>query len=126
MASSLPLDQYIIRNPEFFLGASPEQARIDPDQLLILLDHVRCAAFELPFRQGETFGGEALSELLGYLQEQGVLHREGRSVALDGGQLSGQQRQPALGGGRQLRGDRLPAVAAKQRDRRGRLQRRRR
>lgn len=77
VASSLPLDQYIIRNPEFFLGASPEQARIDPDQLLILLDHVRCAAFELPFRQGECFGGEALAELLAYLEEHGVLHREG-------------------------------------------------
>ncbi|MGD8588289.1 MAG: DEAD/DEAH box helicase [Chromatiales bacterium] len=77
VASSLPLDQYIIRNPEFFLGASPEQARIDPDQLLILLDHVRCAAFELPFSQGERFGGEDLQELLGYLQEQGILHREG-------------------------------------------------
>jgi DEAD/DEAH box helicase domain-containing protein len=77
VASSLPLDQYIIRNPEFFLGASPEQARIDPEQLLILLDHVRCAAFELPFKQGERFGGENLEELLAYLQEQGVLHREG-------------------------------------------------
>ncbi|HEY9148431.1 MAG TPA: DEAD/DEAH box helicase [Gammaproteobacteria bacterium] len=77
VASSLPLDQYIIRNPEFFLGASPEEARIDPDQLLILLDHVRCAAFELPFKQGETFGGEDLGELLAYLEENGVLHREG-------------------------------------------------
>ncbi|MGD8631368.1 MAG: DEAD/DEAH box helicase, partial [Gammaproteobacteria bacterium] len=78
VASSLPLDQYIIRNPDFFLGASPEQARIDPDQLLILLDHVRCAAFELPFHEGERFGKEALDELLGYLQEHGVVHREGR------------------------------------------------
>jgi len=78
VASSLPLDQYIIRNPEFFLGASPEQARIDPDQLLILLDHVRCAAFELPFRDGDRFGKEALGELLAYLQEHGVLHREGQ------------------------------------------------
>ncbi|SEO55018.1 DEAD/DEAH box helicase [Aquisalimonas asiatica] len=76
VASSQPLDQYIVRNPEFFLGASPEHARIDPDQLLILLDHVRCAAFELPFRQGEHFGGEDLDELLAYLEEQGVLHRE--------------------------------------------------
>lgn len=76
VASSLPLDQYIIRNPEFFLGASPEQARIDPDQLLILLDHIRCAAFELPFRDGERFGGEDLDEMLAYLQENGVLHRE--------------------------------------------------
>ena len=76
VASSQPLDQYIIRNPEFFLGASPEHARIDPDQLLILLDHVRCAAFELPFQRGERFGGENLEELLAYLEEQGVVHRE--------------------------------------------------
>jgi DEAD/DEAH box helicase domain-containing protein len=77
VAGSEPLDQYLVRNPEFFLGASPEHARIAPDQLLILLDHVRCAAFELPFAEGEVFGGESLSELLAYLEEQGVLHREG-------------------------------------------------
>ncbi len=77
VASSLPLDQYMIRNPEFFLGASPEQARIDPDQLLILLDHIRCAAFELPFRDGEAFGKEKLDDMLAYLEEHGVVHREG-------------------------------------------------
>ncbi|MEJ2463791.1 MAG: DEAD/DEAH box helicase [Candidatus Thiodiazotropha sp.] len=77
VASSLPLDQYIIRNPDFFLGASPEQARIDPDQLLILLDHIRCAAFELPFNAGERFGREDLGEMLAYLAEHGILHREG-------------------------------------------------
>ena len=76
VASSQPLDQYIIRNPDFFLGASPGHARIDPDQLLILLDHVRCAAFELPFREGDRFGEQDLGELLAYLEEQGVLHRE--------------------------------------------------
>ena len=77
VASSQPLDQYIVRNPDFFTGASPEHARIDPDQLLILLDHVRCAAFELSFQRGESFGGESLEELLDYLEEQGVVHREG-------------------------------------------------
>lgn len=76
VATSMPLDQYIVRNPDFFLGSSPEHARIDPDQLLILLDHVRCAAFELPFRRGERFGKEDLEELLAYLEEQGILHRE--------------------------------------------------
>ncbi len=76
IATSQPLDQYIIRNPDFFLGSSPEHARIDPDQLLILLDHVRCAAFELPFRRGDRFGNENLEELLGYLEDNGVLHRE--------------------------------------------------
>ncbi|MCB1802465.1 MAG: DUF1998 domain-containing protein, partial [Gammaproteobacteria bacterium] len=78
VAGSEPLDQYIVRNPDFFLGASPEHARIDPDQLLLLLDHVRCAAFELPFRAGETFGAStAVDELLAYLSAEGVVHREG-------------------------------------------------
>ncbi len=76
IASSQPLDQYIVRNPDFFLGSSPEHARIDADQLLILVDHVRCAAFELPFRDNERFGNEDLGELLRYLQDEGVLHRE--------------------------------------------------
>lgn len=76
VASSEPLDQYIVRNPDFFLGASPEHARIDPDQLLILLDHVRCAAFELPFRDSETFGDQPVGELLAYLQAEGVIHHE--------------------------------------------------
>lgn len=78
VGSSEPLDQYIVRNPDFFLGASPEQAHIAPDQLLILLDHIRCAAFELPFRQGECFTeAEPLEGFLAYLAEEGVLHREG-------------------------------------------------
>jgi DEAD/DEAH box helicase domain-containing protein len=77
VASSNLLDQYLARHPEFFLGASPEHARIDPDQLLILMDHIRCAAFELPFRNGESFGGEDLRAALDYLSGEGVVHREG-------------------------------------------------
>jgi DEAD/DEAH box helicase domain-containing protein len=76
VASSNLLDQYLARNPEFFLGASPEHARIDPEQLLIQMDHVRCAAFELPFRAGDGFGAEDLAAQLGYLAENGVLHAE--------------------------------------------------
>jgi len=78
VCSSDPLDQYLARNPAFFLGASPEHARVDPDQLLILMDHVRCAAFELPFAAGERFGNIDLDDALGYLASQGVLHRDGR------------------------------------------------
>jgi DEAD/DEAH box helicase domain-containing protein len=77
VCTSDPLDQYLARHPEFFLGASPEHARIDPDQLLILMDHVRCAAFELPFVEGEGFGGVSVDQALGYLAAQGVVHREG-------------------------------------------------
>ncbi len=78
VASSQPLDQFIVRNPDFLFGASPEAAHIDPDQLLILLDHIRCAAFELPFKEGEQFGGQPLAEFLDYLVEEGLLHREGK------------------------------------------------
>ena len=77
VATSDPLDQFIVRNPSFFTGASPEHARIAPDQLLILMDHVRCAAFELPFTADETFGGENLVEMLSHLEQMGVVHREG-------------------------------------------------
>ena len=82
VATSDPLDQYIVRHPEFFLDASPEHARILPDQLLILLDHVRCAAFELPFNDGDHFcgedgGGEDLGEMLAYLQSEGILQHQG-------------------------------------------------
>lgn len=77
VATSDPLDQFLVRQPELVFGASPEQARIHPDQLLILLEHVRCAAFELPFQDGDTFGAESLEEMLAYLRDEGVLQRQG-------------------------------------------------
>ncbi|MBC7778773.1 MAG: DEAD/DEAH box helicase [Proteobacteria bacterium] len=77
VASSEPLDQYIVRHPEFFFGASPEHALIDPDQLLILMEHIRCAAFELPFEASESFGAPPLSDMLDYLASEQVVHREG-------------------------------------------------
>ena len=77
IASSDPLDQYIVRHPEFFTAASPEHARIAPDQPVILLDHIRCAAFELPFRDGDVFGPVEPRVYLDLLTEDGVLHAEG-------------------------------------------------
>ncbi len=77
VATSQALDQFMVRHPDFFLGASPEHARIDADQLLILLDHVRCAAFELPFNDGEKFGKADVGELLAYLEDEQLLHHEG-------------------------------------------------
>ncbi len=79
VASSDPLDQYIVRHPEFFGDAPPEQARIAPDQPVILLDHIRCAAFELPFRAGERFGPVDPEVYLQLLAEDGVLHAEGEA-----------------------------------------------
>ncbi len=80
VASANPLDQFLARHPGYFFGRSPEQALINPDNLLILLGHLRCAAFELPFRAGEGFGrveGERVAEFLQFLQEAGVLHQSG-------------------------------------------------
>ena len=77
IASSHALDQYVVRHPEFFEHAPPETARIAPDQLLILLDHIRCAAFELPFASGDRFGTVVVDDFLEVLSESGVLHREG-------------------------------------------------
>jgi DEAD/DEAH box helicase domain-containing protein len=71
---SLPLDQFVMENPDYFFGKSPEHGLINPDNLLILLSHIKCAAFELPFKDGESFGGENLREILEYLEEKGVVH----------------------------------------------------
>ncbi|WML59973.1 DEAD/DEAH box helicase [Neobacillus sp. PS2-9] len=77
VASSSPLDQYIIQNPAYFLEKSPETARINPDNLIILIDHMKCAAYELPFKAGEQFGTVGTEELLEYLTEERVLYRNG-------------------------------------------------
>ena len=76
VASSGPLDQYIIQHPEYFFEQSPECALINPDNLYILLNHVKCAAYELPFEEGELFAGLAdTPELLSYLEDQSILRR---------------------------------------------------
>jgi DEAD/DEAH box helicase domain-containing protein len=77
VASSSPLDQYIIQNPEYFFNKSPETARINPDNLIILIDHMKCAAFELPFKAGEQFGDVGTEELLEYLTEERILYQNG-------------------------------------------------
>ena len=75
MATAGPLDQYVIQHPEFILERSPEHALINPDNLMLLLDHVRCAAFELPFADGESFGNcTFVGDALQLLAEQGELH----------------------------------------------------
>ncbi|ALC90154.1 ATP-dependent helicase [Bacillus sp. FJAT-18017] len=77
VASSSPLDQYVIQNPDYFFNKSPETARINPDNLIILIDHLKCAAYELPFKKDEEFGGLGTEELLEYLVEERVLYQNG-------------------------------------------------
>jgi DEAD/DEAH box helicase domain-containing protein len=84
VASSAPVDQYVINHPDYFFGKPPESGVVDPNNLVILMSHIKCAAFELPFDDSEKFGYgrtrvEATHEILEYLEENKVLHHaEGR------------------------------------------------
>ena len=79
VASSAPLDQFIVQHPEYFFGSSPEHAHIQPDNLEILVNHLKCAAFELPLSPEERFGNVDLAELCEQLGEAGFLHKSGGS-----------------------------------------------
>lgn len=77
VTSSMPLDQYVANDPSFLIGAPVEHARIDPDNVEILVSHLKCAAFELPFEEGEPFGdvpADAVKDALTFLTQHRVLH----------------------------------------------------
>jgi DEAD/DEAH box helicase domain-containing protein len=77
VASSAPLDQFIVQHPDYFFGRSPEHAYVQPDNLEILVNHLKCAAFELPLAPDERFGDVDLPALCQRLAEAGFLHRSG-------------------------------------------------
>jgi DEAD/DEAH box helicase domain-containing protein len=75
VASSSPLDQFIVRHPEYFLGTDPEEGLIDPDNLLLLAAHLQAGLFELPFMDEERLGGADVQELLRLFEEDGSATR---------------------------------------------------
>ncbi len=77
VASSAPLDQFMVRHPDYFFGRTPEHAFIQPDNLEILINHLKCAAFELPIAPDEQFGDVDLPDLCARLAEAGFLHLAG-------------------------------------------------
>ena len=78
VASSAALDQFIVTHPDYFFGASPENALLNPDNIYILLSHMKCSAYELPFHDGEGFGNAAGSEeMLAYLTDENILRHVG-------------------------------------------------
>lgn len=78
VASSAPLDQYVVEHPDYFFNSSPEEAYINADNLEILLSHLKCATFELPIRDGEAFGKHDVPRLCRFLAEDlKLLHRSG-------------------------------------------------
>ena len=77
VTSASPIDQFLAHHPEYFFERSPEQALVNPDHLLILLEHLRCAMFELPFQKGEGFGAissQTIEEYLNFLVENHEAH----------------------------------------------------
>jgi DEAD/DEAH box helicase domain-containing protein len=77
VASSAPLDQFIVQHPDYFFGRSPEHAYVQPDNLEILVNHLKCAAFELPVAPAERFGEVDLPGLCERMSQAGFLHRSG-------------------------------------------------
>jgi DEAD/DEAH box helicase domain-containing protein len=77
VASGAPVDQYVVHHPEFLLDGAPEEARVDPDNLHVLLAHLRAAAFELPFEPSEWFGPGPADDLLAFLGEEGHVRQAG-------------------------------------------------
>jgi DEAD/DEAH box helicase domain-containing protein len=68
IASATPIDQYLVHHPEYVFQRSPEKAMINPDNPLILFQHLRCAAFELPFSGKLKYGDLSETDLINFLQ----------------------------------------------------------
>lgn len=74
VASSAPLDQFLMKHPEYFFGKSPESGIIDPDNLILMVSHLKCAVFELPVKHSENFGGAPVKKIMDYLQNERLVH----------------------------------------------------
>jgi DEAD/DEAH box helicase domain-containing protein len=77
IAGGGPVDRYVVEHPAFLLASPPEEARLDPDNLHVLLGHLKAACFELPFEPGELFGTTEAEPLLAFLGEEGHVRRAG-------------------------------------------------
>ncbi|MEJ2056135.1 MAG: helicase-related protein, partial [Calditrichaceae bacterium] len=75
VASSAPMDQYIIEHPDYFFEKNPESAQIDSENLSILMSHLKCAAFELPFKTNESFTKDITQHLLDFLVDENILRK---------------------------------------------------
>lgn len=85
IASDEPLDQFIIQHPEYFFEQTPEEARIDPENLRVVVEHLKCACYELPWKDGEAYGQLSADDTREVLQ---FLADETGMVRLHGGRWS--------------------------------------
>ena len=93
IATAAPIDQYLASHPHYFTGLSPEAAIINPDHLAILLEHIKCAAFELPFHIQPFFGNMKADEIYQFLQ---ILEMQGYLYRSDGNYFWANPTNPAF------------------------------
>lgn len=77
VGNSSPLDQYLMEHPEYLLGGSPEHGILNPDNIMILAGHLKCAVNEIPMREGEVFGRAHPAALLEYFESEKIVRRSG-------------------------------------------------
>ncbi len=75
ICSSAPIDQFLAAHPEYLFDTSPEHGLVNPDNLHVLLNHLRASSFELPVPAAEKFGIDETPTLLDVLEEDGYLRR---------------------------------------------------
>jgi len=75
ICSSTPIDQFLAAHPEYLFDSSPEHGLVNPDNLHVLLNHLRASSFELPVPAAERFGIDETPTLLDVLEEDGYVRR---------------------------------------------------
>jgi DEAD/DEAH box helicase domain-containing protein len=73
VCSSAPIDQFLAAHPEYVFDTSPEHGLVNPDNLHVLINHLRAASFELPVPAAERFGIDETPTLLDVLEEDGYV-----------------------------------------------------
>ncbi len=74
VGNSSPVNQFLMQHPEYLFGRPFESGIIDPDNLIVLMSHIKCAAFEIPFEDGESFGAGPAASFLSHLESERVVH----------------------------------------------------
>ncbi len=75
VGNSSPVDQFLMHHPEYLFGRPFESGIIDPDNLIVMMSHIKCAAFEIPFESDETFGAGLAAPFLSHLEGERVVHQ---------------------------------------------------
>ena len=77
IANSSPINQFLASQPKYIHERTPESGIIDPDNLIIRTNHLKCATFELPFDSKELEEQDGSRDILDYLSESKIVRHSG-------------------------------------------------